>query len=111
MASGSLVVRRQQARCRVAQIDLTRHHFLMLTRPTLTVPQSNREYDMSEVNGAAIEQLAKKLAKQDGLEWDVEFKPTVRYSKTELRPLAKEEDRQKYLARAREQLMAGKQDA
>jgi hypothetical protein len=83
----------------------------MLTRPTLTVPQRNREYDMSEVNGAAIEQLAKKLAKQDGLEWDVEFKPTVRYSKIELRPLAKEEDRQKYLARAREQLLAGKQDA
>ena len=62
---------------------------------------------MPEINGAAIEERAKKLAKQDGWEWEPEFKlPLPKYSKIVLqRVLVDEEARQKYLKRAREELL------
>jgi hypothetical protein len=60
---------------------------------------------MPEVDNAAIEKRAKELCEQDGFVWDVEWKlPLPKYSKIVLRPVLKEEERHKYLARAREQL-------
>jgi hypothetical protein len=56
---------------------------------------------MSEVNEPTIEELAKKLAEQDGFEWELQYKmPLPKYSKRALRPHLDEKVRQ----RAREEL-------
>jgi hypothetical protein len=62
---------------------------------------------MPEINEAAIEERAKKLAKQDGWEWEPEYKmPLPKYSKIVPRPvLLDDEARHKYLERARRELI------
>jgi hypothetical protein len=63
---------------------------------------------MPEIDKATIEERAKKLAKQDGWEWEPEFKmPLPKYSKIVPQPiLLVEESRQKYLERARKELLS-----
>jgi hypothetical protein len=62
---------------------------------------------MPEINKAVIEERAKKLSKQDGWEWEPEFKMLLpKYSKIVPKPvLLDEEARQKYLERARKELL------
>jgi hypothetical protein len=64
---------------------------------------------MPKVNETAILERAKKLCKQDGLEWDFEWKlplpgPYNPYRVVPRRVL-KEEEREEYLARARKELL------
>jgi len=61
---------------------------------------------MPKLNEWAVLERAMKLSEEDGFEWDFEFKmPLPKYSKIVLRKILKEEDRQKYLTRAREDLL------
>jgi hypothetical protein len=64
--------------------------------------------EMSEPNDAAVERLAKELSRQDGNEWEMEWKlPLPSGAKPTLKPILDEAGREKYLVRAREQLMRG----
>jgi len=57
---------------------------------------------MPKPNEAAVLERAKKLCKEDGFEWDLEFKmPLPKYSKVVL----EQEARQKYRAHARQELL------
>jgi hypothetical protein len=61
---------------------------------------------LPKLNEAAVLDRAKKLSKEDGFEWDLEFKmPPPEYSKIVLRKFLEQEARQKYLARARQELL------
>jgi hypothetical protein len=63
------------------------------------------ESEMSEPNNAAAERLAKELCRQDGNEWEMEWKlPLPPGAKPTLKPILDEAGREKYLVRAREQL-------
>ena len=60
---------------------------------------------MPKVDEAAILRLAKALCKQDGKNWALEFAPRLPPgTKIDLIPFLDEDGRQRYLARAREQL-------
>jgi hypothetical protein len=59
-----------------------------------------------QINDAAVEKRARELCEQDGSEWDLEYKmPLPESAKPRLRPILGDEGRQKYLARARQQLL------
>jgi hypothetical protein len=56
-------------------------------------------------NEATILDYAKELARRDGFEWELEYKMLLPDGvKSPFRPLLNEEDKQKYLARARDEL-------
>jgi hypothetical protein len=59
-----------------------------------------------KVNEVAILKRAKELCKQDGCEWELEFKlPLPMGTKINLKPILDEAGRGGYLALAREQLL------
>ena len=59
-----------------------------------------------KVDEAAILKRAIELCKQDGYDWELEFKPVLPMgSKLTQRPFLDEAGRSAYLARAREQLL------
>jgi hypothetical protein len=61
---------------------------------------------VQKINEAEVLKRAKELCKQDGYEWEVEFKPILPMgTKIILKPILKEAQRTGYLARAREQLL------
>jgi hypothetical protein len=64
------------------------------------------EWKMAKLSDAAVLERAKKLSKEDGFEWDLDLKgPQPEYSKIVLQKLLEPEARQKYLARARQDLV------
>jgi hypothetical protein len=74
-------------------------------QPTRSRGHCPGEGERMLINEAVIERRAKELCKQDGFEWDVELKmPVPDPTKITLRPILKEQDRQKYLARAHSEL-------
>ena len=61
---------------------------------------------MQKINDAVVLERAKELCKQDGCEWEPEFKPVLRRgTKITPKPILKEAERAGYLARARDQLI------
>ena len=67
---------------------------------------------MAEIGEAAILRRAKELAQQDGNDWQYEFKPPLPPgTKIPLRAALDEAGQQRYLARAREQLIRESGDA
>ena len=67
---------------------------------------------MAEISEVAILRQAKEFAQRDGNEWDYEFKqPLPPNTKIPLKPILDDAGRQRYLARAREQLTQEKGDA
>jgi len=59
---------------------------------------------MAEIGEAAILRRAKELARKDGWDWQLDFQVDLPPGDIPLRPVLDEAGRQKYLARAREQL-------
>lgn len=58
---------------------------------------------MAPISDAAVERLAKKLAEEDGFEWQIEFKlPLPPGAKLALRPILDDAGRERYLTLARE---------
>jgi hypothetical protein len=67
---------------------------------------------MAEIDDAAILRRAKELARQDGNDWQYEFKPPLPPgTKIPLRPALDAAGQQGYLAVAREQLTRERDDA
>jgi len=61
---------------------------------------------VQKINDAVVLERAKELCKQDGYEWELEFKPVLRRgTKIIPKPILKEAERTGYLARARDQLL------
>ncbi len=67
---------------------------------------------MAEIGEAAVESLAKRLAKTDGFEWQLEWKmPIPDESKRMQRPILDDAGRERYLMLARQQLNQERGDA